>query len=97
MHKSHEPTPVSATYLAECYWPGVTRTALTEAIGRAHAAAEQITRSGRGIRLVRSTFVPADEAVLSLFQAVSPEAVRDATEQAGFPADRISVAEDFPP
>lgn len=97
MPPSPESTPVPGTYLVECYWPGVTRSAAREAIGRAHAAAAAISETGRRIRLVHSTFVAADEAVLSLFEAVSAQAVREASEQASLSVDRISMAHDVTP
>lgn len=94
MPPSPESTPAPGTDLVECYWPGVTRSAAREAIGRAHAAAAAISETGRRIRLVHSIFVAADEAVLSIFEAVSAQAVREASEQAGLSVDRISPAED---
>lgn len=94
MPPSPESTPAPGTYLVECYWPGVTRAAAHEAIGRARAAAAEISGAGRHVRLVHSTFIAADEAVLSIFEAVSAPAVREASEQAGLSVDRISPAED---
>lgn len=88
---------MAGTYLVECYWPGVTRAAVCEAIGRAYAAAAEISGAGRRVRLVHSTFVAGDEAVLSLFEAVSAQAVREANEQAGLSVDRISMADDVAP
>lgn len=81
-------------YLVECYWPGVTAAAVFDAIRRAHAAAADITGGGRRVQLVRSTFVPGDEAVLCLFEAASPEDVAEANTRAGVLFDRISLAVD---
>ena len=94
MQTHPEQRVVPVTYLVESYWPGVTREAVDEAIGRAHAAAAEISRTGRHVRLVHSTFVADDEAVLSIFEAVSEEAAREASEEAGLSVARISPAED---
>lgn len=85
-------TPV--LYLVECYWPGATYAAVSEAVDHARAAAVEIAATGRQVRLIRAMFFREDEAVLIVFEAPCPGAVRQATEQAGFSADRISVAED---
>ncbi len=90
-------TPVAGTYLVECYWPGITHAAVSEAIDHAHAAAAKISATGRHVRLVHSTFVAGDEAVLNLFEGVSADAVREASEQAGLSVDRISPADDVAP
>ncbi len=92
-----EGTPVPGTYLVECYWPGVTQAAVSRAVGDAHAAAAKISATGRHVRLVHSTFVAEDEAVLNLFEGISADAVREASEQAGLSVDRISIADDVPP
>ena len=97
MEVSRKETPKPATYLVECYWPGVTRATVCEAIGRAHAAAVEISGTGRPVRLIHSTFVAADEAVLSVFEAGSAHAVREASERAGLSVDRISIADDVVP
>ena len=89
---NHE-TPGPVTYLVECYWPGTTHGAISEAIDRARAATTGISATGQQVRFVRAMFVPEDEAVLIVFEALFPQAVREATEQAGLSADRISVAE----
>ena len=85
-------TPV--IYLVECYWPGTTHAAVSEAVDRARAATAEISATGRQVRFVRAMFFPEDEAVLIVFEALCPHTVREAIEQAGFSADRISVAED---
>ncbi len=82
-------------YLVECYWPGVTRTAADAALGRVRAAAAEISLTQSRVRVIRATFLPADEALLTLFEAFSADAVLDATERGGLSADRISVVEDL--
>ncbi len=95
MRASEQKAAVPMMYLVECYWPGVTRTAADAAMGRVRAAATEISATQCQVRVVRSTFLPADEALLTLFEASSVDAVLDATEQGGLSADRISVVEDL--
>jgi hypothetical protein len=74
------------TYLVEHYRPGLTAAGLLDEAGRVRAA------SLEGVRYVRSTIVPDDEAFLSVLEAESEDAVRRAYARAGIALDRISVA-----
>lgn len=56
------------------------------------AAAEQLTREGRRVRLVRSIFVPEDETCFYIFQAQTSDAVREAATRAGLRFDRVRKA-----
>jgi hypothetical protein len=53
------------------------------------SAAEQITREGRPVHLVRSIVVPEEETCFFLFQAQSADAVRDAATRAGLRFGRV--------
>lgn len=44
-----------------------------------------VEQLGRGVRYVRSTIVPGDEALMSLFEAASEALVREAYARAGLP------------
>jgi hypothetical protein len=70
-----------ATYLAECYWPGVTAARLAAAAAR---AADDVEATCTELILI-----PDDEIVLALFQASSAAAVTHASRRAGLPAERI--------
>jgi hypothetical protein len=80
------------TYLVEHYRPGLTTEALQDAAGRVRDAALALERRGIEIHYVRSTIVPGDEAFLSLFEAASEDAVRQAYSRAGVHFERISLA-----
>jgi hypothetical protein len=69
------------TYLAECYWPGVTAAKLGEAATRAAEPSEATC-----LQLI---LIPDDEIVLGLFHAPSEAAVTRASRRAGLPAERI--------
>lgn len=47
---------------------------------------------GTGVRYVRTTFLPGDETLLHVFEAESPEAVREAVQVAALPYERIVEA-----
>jgi hypothetical protein len=51
--------------------------------------AEQITREGRQVRLVRSIVVPEEETRFYLFQAQTAEVVREAATRAGLECERV--------
>jgi hypothetical protein len=76
-------------YLVEVYVPRNGAADVREAAARARAAAEQLSGEGLAVRYVRAIFVPEDETCFHVFEAISPEAVRAASEGAGFPAQRI--------
>jgi hypothetical protein len=55
-------------------------------------AAAALERDGSAVRYLRSTIVPEDEAMLSVFEAGSEAAVQEAYARAGVPFERISLA-----
>jgi Protein of unknown function (DUF4242) len=73
------------SYLVESYAP---RSAAADQRERAKRAAEL----GAGVRYLRTTFLPGDETLLHVFEAESPEAVRDAARVASLPYERIVEA-----
>jgi hypothetical protein len=80
------------TYLVEHYQPGLSAADLQEAAALVRIAAAALQREGSAVRYLRSTIVPGDEAVLSVFEAVSEIAVQEAYALAGVPFERISLA-----
>ena len=79
----------TATYIVECFWPGVTEEKMDVAAARARWSAEELTRAGSPVRYVGSILVPVDEIVFFQFDGDSADAVRKASEQAGIPFERI--------
>jgi Protein of unknown function (DUF4242) len=59
---------------------------------RAHAAAEELTREGTPVRVLRSIFVPEDETCFLLYEATSAADVRDAVGRAALSLDRVVEA-----
>jgi len=78
-------------FLVEVY---ATREAATAVPGSEEvaAAAEQLTREGRHVQLVRSIFVPEDETCFYIFQAQAGDDVREAATRAGLRFDHVRKA-----
>jgi hypothetical protein len=81
-------------FLVERYVSRTDFNALSGGAERARQAAEQLSREGTPVRLVRSIFVPEDETCFDLFEAESSDAVLEATRRADLRVDRIATAAD---
>jgi hypothetical protein len=79
-------------YLIEHYAPGLTVKGLGCWAARVRETAVAMEREGRPVRYLRSTIVPADEALLCVLEAGSEELVREVYARAGVPFERLSVA-----
>jgi hypothetical protein len=55
-------------------------------------AADQLTREGDRVQLLRSVFVPEDETCFFLFEAESREAVAEAARRCGLRFERLVEA-----
>jgi hypothetical protein len=77
------------TYMAECFWPGVTEQLLADAGARAGRATEAMSVDGVRAHYLGSILVPADEIALCLIEASSLEAASDLNRRAGIPFERI--------
>ena len=86
-----------AIYMVERDLPGITNEQLGGAQKAAIAGAQKSTTNGTPVRYVRSTFVPGESRCMCLFEAKTPDAVRDVNEAAGLPFTRIVEALDLTP
>ena len=77
-----------ATFVAECFWPGVTELDLGALDRRATASAEDVSRDGEPVRYLGSILMCVDEVVLCRFEG-GADAVRLVAEGAAIPFDRI--------
>jgi len=77
----------------ERYWPGVGRADVATAEERLSRAAGELTRDGIPIRIVSSTWIPADEVVLTLFEAGEEDDVLEVSRRGGYPFDRVQRVE----
>ncbi len=80
----------SATeYVAECFWPGVTKNDLVRLDARVHASVE---RPGGGVERVSyrgALLLPTDEVVFCFFDGPSAAAVEAVARRAKIPFERI--------
>ncbi len=85
------------TYVVERYWPGVTEERLAQAIARSKEVVGLMNQDGIPVRYLRSTLVPGDEVVFSLYEGPSAEVIREANERAQIHFDRIVEAIELEP
>jgi len=81
------------TFLMERYWPGVGRADVATAEERLCRAAGELTRDGIPIRIVSSIWIPADEVVLTLFEAGEEDDVLEVSRRVGYSFDRMQRVE----
>lgn len=86
-----------AVYMVERELQGITSEGLAGAQKAAIAGAQKSTADGTPVRYIRSTFVPGEARCMCLFEAKTPDAVRDVNETAGLPFTRIVEAMDLTP
>jgi len=84
-------------FMVERDLPGITMEELASAQKRAIQVGKQLTAEGREVRYIRSMFVPGESKCMCLFEAPTPENVREANERAQIPFTRIVAAEDLTP
>jgi hypothetical protein len=77
------------TFMAECFWPGVSVQALADAGARARRASRAITSNRGFARYLGSILIPADEIALCLFEATSIGEAAEVNRQAAIPSERI--------
>jgi len=80
-------------FLVERYWPGISREQLADAEERMRRAVRELAGTGVEIRIVSSTFIPAEEVVLTLFEAPHEDDVIEANRRGGVPFDRVQPVE----
>jgi hypothetical protein len=83
------------TYLVEHYWPGATPAAYAEAMARVASSVQQLADGGAEIRLLHSTYVPDDEAILAVLTADDASRVEEAYRAASVGWDRVIEAVDW--
>jgi hypothetical protein len=90
--------PISAapSYVAECYWPGVTRDDLAQLDARVLASVDRKSRVRERVRYLGALLLPTDEVVFCLFDAPSADAVEVVARRANIPFDRILQSVNIP-
>ena len=85
-----------ATFLLESYRPGVTDDEFSAADRNLAAAAQALEASGADIAVLRTTYVPSDEACLWLVSAPDRAGVTALLERAALRIDRITMVGELP-
>lgn len=86
-------TETRDTYLVERYWPGVDSTQVSQAEEQVSRAVRDLAQEGAWIRMLGSTFIPAEEVVLTLFEATREADVVEAHVRSGIRFDRLQPVE----
>jgi Protein of unknown function (DUF4242) len=84
------------SYVAECFWPGVTRADLELLDGRASLSAGRASGAEQPVRYIGSMLMPEDEVVFCFYEGPSADAIAGAARLAQIPFARI-VASTGPP
>jgi Protein of unknown function (DUF4242) len=86
-----------AVYMVERHLPGIKMDQLAAAQKAAIATSENMTREGKNVRYIRSTFVPADARCMCLFEASNATDVEEVNRKANIPFTTITEALDLTP
>lgn len=81
------------TFLMERYWPGVRRADVAAAEEHLGSAVDRLARDGTRIRILSSTWIPADDVVLTLIEAGEEDDVVEVSRLGGYPYDRLQRVE----
>ena len=77
-------------FMVERHLPGITPEQLTAAVARAKSVTSDMTKQGKPVRYLRSTYLPSEEKSFCLFEASSADQVKEeANEIAQIPVQRI--------
>ena len=77
------------TFMAECFWPGVTSQKVVDAGERLRHAAQAIASDDGHARFLGSVLIPSDEIALCLFEAASLDVATEVNRRAAIPSERI--------
>jgi hypothetical protein len=77
------------TFMAECFWPGVTAQNVAAAGERVRRASRSTGGKESFARYLGSILVPTDEIALVFLEAASTAAATELARQAAIPSERI--------
>jgi hypothetical protein len=84
-------------YMVDRDLPGISMDQLAAAQRAAIEKSREFTAQGKPVRYIRSTFVPGESHCMCLFEASTPDLVREVNEAAHIPFTRVSEALDLTP
>ena len=79
----------AAEYVAECFWPGVTKAELVRLDARVVATTGQTSGGSGRVHYLGALLLPTDEVVFCFFDGPSAQAVEIVARRAKIPFDRI--------
>jgi len=86
-----------SVFMVERDLKGITMDQLGAAQQRAISHSHDFSENGKPVRYIRTTFVPGEDRAMCLFEASTPELVREVNESAEIPFVRIVEALDLTP
>lgn len=86
-----------AVFMLERELPGITLEQLAATQQAAMWSGAEMSGAGTPVRYIRTTFVPGKIRCLCLFEADSPETVKQLNDRAGIPYTRVVEALDLTP
>jgi hypothetical protein len=79
-------------YLVEWYGAELAVEFIDDAFARLHECAASMSTDGSHAKVLLTFAVPTDEVIFCVFVASSAEAVGEACDRAGLPAERVTAA-----
>ena len=86
-----------AVYMVDRLLPGITNEQLSGAQKAAIESSSKFTQQGKKVRYIRSMFVPGEARCMCLFEAESPQLVKEVNDAAKLPYTRVIEAVDLTP
>lgn len=83
----------SDAYLVERYWPGVDPIQVSQAEEQVCRAVRDLAQEGIRIRVLGATFIPAEEVLLTFFEAIREADVVEVHVRSGVRFDRLQPVE----
>src|SRR5712692_9550742 len=78
-----------ATFIVECFWPGVRDEEVDQGARRIRRAAAGRPSKAGAVEFTGSVLLPVDEVVFFMFEGGSADAVREVCERADIPFERV--------
>jgi len=86
-----------AVFMVDRKLPGITMEQLAAAQKSAIETSKDFTAKGKPVRYIRSMFLPEEARCMCMFEAQTPQDVKEVNETAKIPFTRIVKAEDLTP
>ena len=85
-------TPHLSCYLVEWYRAELSEQEIDRALAQLSHGAESMSANGTSPKVLMTVSVPTDDVIFCVFAAQSSDAVAEACDRAGMPAERVTAA-----